>query len=115
MIELILTINNYSPAVLPNLVTVANAQLTVLGVYGLVSVGVFLQFLRYAVVVPLFLRTGLLEEEILMTCDRCGCYHGVPVTHVASERRSPCCGAGMNPPPGDCANGQLYERWGGKR
>lgn len=115
MIELISVINNYTPAALSNLLTVANAQLTVLAFYGLVSVGVFLQFLRYAIIIPLFLRIGLLEEEILMTCDACGCYHGVPVTEVVQAEPSPCCGAAMNPPPEECPNGELYETWGGKR
>jgi len=114
MIELISVINNYSPAVLPTLFTVANAQLTVLGFYGLVSFGVFVQFLRYAVIVPLFLQIGLLEREVLMSCDTCGYHHGVPVTEVAREQSSPCCGTGMNPPPEECPNGELYVKWGGE-
>jgi hypothetical protein len=113
MIELISVINNHNPAVVPTLLTVANAQLTVLVFYGLVSVGVFVQFLRYVVLIPLFLRIGLLEQEVLMTCDTCGCSHGVPVTDVACEKRSPCCKAAMNPPPEECPNGELYEKWGG--
>ena len=113
MIELTSVIDGYNPAALSSLLTVANAQLTVLAFYGLVAVGVFVQFLRYAVVIPLCLRIGLLEPEVLMTCDRCGRYHGVSVTDVACEEPSPCCETGLNPPPEDCANWELYEKWGG--
>ncbi|MFC6720197.1 hypothetical protein ACFQHN_21935 [Natrialbaceae archaeon GCM10025896] len=115
MIELISVIDNYNPVVLSSRFTVANAQRTVLAFYALVSFGVFVQFLRYAVVIPLCLRIGVLEREVLMTCGTCGCYHGVSVTEVVCEEQSPCCRTELNPPPEECENGELYEKWSGKR
>lgn len=98
-----------------SLVTVENLKLGVLGFYGLLVLGGFIQFFRYVILIPLLLRFGVIQREVLMTCEACGAHHGVPVTKVASHESSPCCDDQLSPPPEDCQNGELYDEWGGDR